>query len=85
MDVRSELRATVQAVVEAGKGILAADESGPTIAKRFKGIRTSQSLQSDERTAAFSCEAAACASDAQARAGWGPLLAMLRQHPQPAC
>ena len=34
MDVRSELRATVQALVQVGKGILAADESGPTIAKR---------------------------------------------------
>jgi len=38
MDVRSELRATVQALVQVGKGILAADESGPTIAKRFKAI-----------------------------------------------
>ena len=38
MDVRSELRATVQVLVQAGKGILAADESGPTIAKRFKAI-----------------------------------------------
>ena len=38
MDVRSELRDTVQALVQAGKGILAADESGPTIAKRFKAI-----------------------------------------------
>ena len=38
MDVRSELQATVQALVQQGKGILAADESGPTIAKRFKAI-----------------------------------------------
>src|SRR5262245_59876403 len=38
MDVRSELYATVQALVADGKGILAADESGPTIAKRFKAI-----------------------------------------------
>jgi fructose-bisphosphate aldolase class I len=38
MDARSELQATVQALVQAGKGILAADESGPTIAKRFKAI-----------------------------------------------
>ena len=38
MDVRSGLRATVQALVQDGKGILAADESGPTIAKRFKAI-----------------------------------------------
>ena len=33
-----ELQATVDALVQKGKGILAADESGPTIAKRFKAI-----------------------------------------------
>jgi fructose-bisphosphate aldolase class I len=33
-----QLQATVDALVQAGKGILAADESGPTIAKRFKSI-----------------------------------------------
>ena len=38
MDVLSELQATVDALVQKGKGILAADESGPTIAKRFKAI-----------------------------------------------
>jgi len=38
MDDRDGLQATVDALVEAGKGILAADESGPTIAKRFKAI-----------------------------------------------
>jgi fructose-bisphosphate aldolase class I len=32
------LQATVVALVQTGKGILAADESGPTIAKRFKPI-----------------------------------------------
>ena len=32
------LQATVDALVQPGKGILAADESGPTIAKRFKSI-----------------------------------------------
>jgi fructose-bisphosphate aldolase, class I len=32
------LQATVIALVQPGKGILAADESGPTIAKRFKPI-----------------------------------------------
>jgi len=32
------LQATVDALVQPGKGILAADESGPTIAKRFKPI-----------------------------------------------
>jgi fructose-bisphosphate aldolase class I len=38
MDTRSELQATVNAMVQPGKGLLAADESGPTIAKRFKTI-----------------------------------------------
>ena len=38
MDIPGELQATVQALVRKGKGILAADESGPTIAKRFKAI-----------------------------------------------
>jgi fructose-bisphosphate aldolase class I len=32
------LRETIDLLVQAGKGILAADESGPTIAKRFKSI-----------------------------------------------
>ena len=32
------LQATVDELVQKGKGILAADESGPTIAKRFKAI-----------------------------------------------
>jgi fructose-bisphosphate aldolase class I len=39
MDGRDGLQATVDALVEAGKGILAADESGPTIAKRFQAIQ----------------------------------------------
>jgi fructose-bisphosphate aldolase class I len=38
MDTRSELQATVNAMVQPGKGLLAADESGPTIARRFKTI-----------------------------------------------
>jgi fructose-bisphosphate aldolase, class I len=38
MSNESELQATVAALVQPGKGILAADESGPTIAKRFKKI-----------------------------------------------
>src|SRR6478736_4978018 len=33
-----DLQATVEALVRQGKGILAADESGPTIAKRFAAI-----------------------------------------------
>ncbi|HEY2926196.1 class I fructose-bisphosphate aldolase [Piscinibacter sp.] len=38
MSTPGKLQATVQALVRKGKGILAADESGPTIAKRFKAI-----------------------------------------------
>ena len=38
MDGRDQLQATVDSLVQPGKGILAADESGPTIAKRFKAI-----------------------------------------------
>ncbi|MDM0050150.1 class I fructose-bisphosphate aldolase [Variovorax sp. J22R115] len=38
MATSSELEATVKALVQKGRGILAADESGPTIAKRFKTI-----------------------------------------------
>jgi fructose-bisphosphate aldolase class I len=38
MAITNELDATVKALVQTGKGILAADESGPTIAKRFKAI-----------------------------------------------
>jgi fructose-bisphosphate aldolase class I len=38
MATPSALQATVEAIAQKGKGILAADESGPTIAKRFKTI-----------------------------------------------
>lgn len=38
MGDQDELLATVRALVQPGKGILAADESSPTIAKRFKSI-----------------------------------------------
>ncbi len=38
MGDQSGLQATVEALVQKGKGILAADESSPTIAKRFKTI-----------------------------------------------
>ena len=38
MNDRNQLQTTVDALVQAGKGILAADESGPTIAQRFKSI-----------------------------------------------
>ncbi|SCK27302.1 fructose-bisphosphate aldolase [Variovorax sp. HW608] len=38
MATSDELQATIDALVQKGKGILAADESGPTIARRFKTI-----------------------------------------------
>jgi len=38
MTIKTELQATISDLVVAGKGILAADESTPTIAKRFKAI-----------------------------------------------
>ena len=38
MGNQGEMDATVQSLVQKGKGILAADESSPTIAKRFKSI-----------------------------------------------
>jgi fructose-bisphosphate aldolase class I len=43
------LQATVDSLVQAGKGILAADESGPTIAKRFKAIGV-ESTEENRRT-----------------------------------
>lgn len=36
--IQTELQSTIEALVQKGKGILAADESSPTIAKRFKAI-----------------------------------------------
>lgn len=38
MNIADELEATIVQMVQHGKGILAADESLPTIAKRFKSI-----------------------------------------------
>lgn len=38
MSVRDQLETTIEALVQDGKGILAADESSPTIAKRFAAI-----------------------------------------------
>lgn len=38
MTIEDELQATIEQMVQRGKGILAADESQPTIAKRFSAI-----------------------------------------------
>src|SRR5438552_2320915 len=46
MNDASDLAATARALVAPGKGILAADESTPTIAKRFQAI----GLESTEET-----------------------------------
>jgi len=46
MDTRERLQATVDSLTQPGKGILAADESGATIAKRFKAI----GVESTEQT-----------------------------------
>ncbi|MFN7141553.1 MAG: class I fructose-bisphosphate aldolase [Limisphaerales bacterium] len=50
------LEKTAQALVAPGKGILAADESSPTIAKRFKNIdvESTESNRRDYRAALFS-------------------------------
>lgn len=49
MSAQSELQATVEAMIRPGRGILAADESGPTIAKRFKAIGV-DSTEENRRT-----------------------------------
>ena len=49
MSEQNDLQATVQALVQKGKGILAADESSPTIAKRFKAIGV-ESTEENRRT-----------------------------------
>ena len=38
MSNHTEMQATIEAMVQKGKGIIAIDESLPTIAKRFKPI-----------------------------------------------
>jgi len=46
MSIKEELASTIADMVQPGKGILAADESHPTIAKRFKAI----GVESTEQT-----------------------------------
>jgi fructose-bisphosphate aldolase, class I len=45
MDARDELQATMSRLVASGKGILAADESIPTITKRFAALRIASTEQ----------------------------------------
>ncbi len=55
MDTAAELEATISDMVQAGKGILAADESAPTIAKRFAAIEveSSEELRRSYRSLLF--------------------------------
>ncbi len=46
MSPKDELQSTIQDLVQPGKGILAADESTPTITKRFKAV----GIESNEET-----------------------------------
>ncbi|MEJ2566374.1 MAG: fructose-bisphosphate aldolase class I [Gammaproteobacteria bacterium] len=45
MSIEDELQQTIAAMVQAGKGILAADESDPTIAKRFKAVGVESNVE----------------------------------------
>lgn len=46
MNIKTELQTTIEDLVQKGKGILAADESHPTIAKRFKSINVESTEES---------------------------------------
>ena len=52
METRSELQATIDRIVAPGKGILAADESTPTITRRFDavGIASTEDMRRAYRT-----------------------------------
>ncbi len=65
MDTASELQATVKAMAQPGKGLLAADESGPTIAKRFATIGVESNEENRRAGAACCC----------LRQGWGRISA----------
>jgi len=49
MEYATELETTIRDMVEKGRGVLAADESAPTIAKRFKAIDV-ESTEENRRT-----------------------------------
>jgi fructose-bisphosphate aldolase, class I len=55
MDTENELQATIAKIIEPGKGILAADESLPTITKRFKaeGIESTDDSRRAYRSLLF--------------------------------
>ncbi|MGF2734553.1 class I fructose-bisphosphate aldolase [Marinobacter sp. DUT-1] len=56
MSIQEELTATIADLVQPGKGILAADESTPTIAKRFKavGVESTEAKRREYRSIIFS-------------------------------
>ncbi|MBD3640476.1 MAG: fructose-bisphosphate aldolase class I [Marinobacter sp.] len=56
MSIQEELTATIADLVQPGKGILAADESSPTIAKRFKavGVESTEAKRREYRSIIFS-------------------------------
>ncbi|PCM46157.1 class I fructose-bisphosphate aldolase [Marinobacter sp. ANT_B65] len=56
MSIQNELLSTIQSLVQPGKGILAADESHPTIAKRFKavGVESTEDKRREYRSLIFS-------------------------------
>jgi len=56
MSIQNELLVTIQDLVQPGKGILAADESHPTIAKRFKavGVESTEDMRREYRSLIFS-------------------------------
>jgi fructose-bisphosphate aldolase class I len=56
MDIYAELLSTIQALVQPGKGVLAADESLPTIAKRFDalGVESTEDKRREYRSLIFS-------------------------------
>ena len=61
MDTHAELRATIDRIIAPGKGILAADESLPTITKRFDavGIHSTEDTRRAYRTLLFTTPGAA--------------------------
>src|SRR5215471_8600472 len=58
--VTDELSSTIQSIIKPGKGILAADESGPTITKRFQalGIESTEETRRAYRSLLFTTKGA---------------------------
>ncbi|KPQ28371.1 MAG: fructose-bisphosphate aldolase, class I [Marinobacter excellens HL-55] len=56
MSIQEELTATIAELVQPNKGILAADESSPTIAKRFQavGVESTEATRREYRSLIFS-------------------------------